>query len=52
MSKLSAYDDVLVLNTSDDIRIFFKLDPNMQEITVLDIAKPSRFQAKAACPFL
>ena len=43
MSKPSVDNDVYVLNTSDDIRIFFKLDLEKKEITVLDIAKPSRF---------
>jgi hypothetical protein len=45
ISKPSIYDDVYVLNTSDDIRVFFKLDLQKKEITVLDIAKPSRFEA-------
>lgn len=44
MSKLTIYQDVYVLNTSDDIRIFFKLDLPNQEISVIDIAKPSRFE--------
>ena len=43
MSKRTADKDVHVLNTSDDIRIFFRLDPDKNEITILDIAKPSRF---------
>ncbi len=44
MAKLTIYKDVYVLNTSDDIRIFFKLDLLKQEISILDIAKPSRFE--------
>ncbi len=44
MSKLTTYKDVYVLNTSDDLRIFFKLDPQKKEISVIDIAKPSRFE--------
>jgi hypothetical protein len=43
MSKLTMDKDLYVLNTSDDIRIFFKLDVPRQEISVIDIAKPSRF---------
>jgi len=43
MSKVIRPDNVYVLNTSDDIRIFFKLDPAKQEISIIDIAKPSRF---------
>ena len=42
-SKQTPYKDVRVLNTSDDINIFFRLDPGKNEITILDIAKPSRF---------
>jgi mRNA-degrading endonuclease RelE of RelBE toxin-antitoxin system len=44
MSRSTAYKDVYVLNTSDDIRIFFKLDLSKQEISIIDIAKPSRFE--------
>lgn len=44
MSKQTICKDVYVLNTSDDIQIFFKIDINGKEITVIDIAKPSRFQ--------
>jgi mRNA-degrading endonuclease RelE of RelBE toxin-antitoxin system len=44
MSRLTVYKDVYVLNTSDDLRIFFKLDLPNQEISVIDIAKPSRFE--------
>jgi mRNA-degrading endonuclease RelE of RelBE toxin-antitoxin system len=43
MAKPSVYGDVFVLDTPDDIRIFFKLNDQTKEITVLDIAKPSRF---------
>jgi hypothetical protein len=44
MSKRTAYQDVYVLNTSDDIRIFFKLDLQNNKISIIDIAKPSRFE--------
>ena len=44
MSQLTPYQDVYVLNTSDDIRIFFRLDLPNQEISIIDIAKPSRFE--------
>jgi mRNA-degrading endonuclease RelE of RelBE toxin-antitoxin system len=44
MSKRTIYRDVYVLNTSDDIRIFFKLNLEKNEISIIDIAKPSRFE--------
>lgn len=44
MSKRVLYQDVYVLNTSDDIRIFFKLDLQEHEISIIDIARPSRFE--------
>jgi len=44
MSKRTTEKDVYVLNTSDDIRIFFQLDTRKQEISIVDIAKPSRFE--------
>jgi len=44
MSKPSRYEDTYVLNTSDDLRIFFTLDLQKNEISVIDIAKPSRFE--------
>ena len=43
MSKPTTDSHVYVLNTSDDIRIFFNLDLQNKEISVVDIAKPSRF---------
>ena len=43
MSKRTIYQDVYVLNTSDDIRIFLSLVQN-NEISIIDIAKPSRFK--------
>ena len=43
-AKPSADKNVLVLTTSDDFRIFFSLDDASKEITVLDIARPSRFE--------
>ncbi len=43
MSKPTGTADVYVLNTADDIRIFFELDLAKNEISILDIAKPSRF---------
>jgi mRNA-degrading endonuclease RelE of RelBE toxin-antitoxin system len=44
MSKRTSYQNAYVLNTSDDIRIFFKLDLQNNEISIIDIAKPSRFE--------
>ena len=44
MAKATADRDVLVINTTDDIRIFFTLDSENHAITILDIAKPSRFE--------
>jgi len=44
VSKPTADPEVRVLNTADDIRIFFTIDPEAKEITVLDIAKPSRLK--------
>lgn len=43
-SKASIYENIFVLTTSDDIRISFSLDNEKNEITVLDITKPSRFE--------
>ncbi len=43
-AESTSYDDVYALNTSDNIRIFFKLDLPKREIVVVDIAKPSRFK--------
>jgi mRNA-degrading endonuclease RelE of RelBE toxin-antitoxin system len=43
-SKRTIYQDIYVLNTSDDLRIFFKLNLQDNEIWVIDIAKPSRFE--------
>jgi hypothetical protein len=48
ISKPSIYKDCFALNTSDDIRIFFKLDLEKKEITILDISKPSRFKTASA----
>lgn len=45
ISKPTSYKDVYVLNTSDDLRIFFALDLTNRVITVLDIVKPSRFES-------
>jgi mRNA-degrading endonuclease RelE of RelBE toxin-antitoxin system len=44
LSKKTSEKDVYVLNTSDDLRIFFQLDIPKQEIVIVDIAKPSRFK--------
>ena len=33
-----------VLNTADDIRIFFTLDTKNKRLTIVDIAKPSLFE--------
>lgn len=43
-SKASTYENVFVLTTADDIRISFNLNKEKNEITVLDITKPSRFE--------
>ena len=48
MAKPMAYQNTFVLNTSDDIRIFFTLDAEKKEIVVLDLAKPSRFEVAGA----
>ena len=48
MSKPMVYKDTYVLNTSDDIRIFFTLEPKKKTITIVDIAKPSRFETAGA----
>jgi hypothetical protein len=44
ISKATPDKNISVLNTTDDIRIFFKLDQVAKEITIVDIAKPSRFK--------
>jgi mRNA-degrading endonuclease RelE of RelBE toxin-antitoxin system len=44
MSEAMVYNNTFVLNTSDDIRIFFTLDVEKKAITIVDIAKPSRFE--------
>jgi mRNA-degrading endonuclease RelE of RelBE toxin-antitoxin system len=43
-STAMTYKDTYFLNTPDDIRIFFTLDAKKKTITVIDIAKPSRFE--------
>lgn len=43
LSRPTAQEGVYVLNTSDDLRLFFELDLSAGEITVIDLAKPSRF---------
>jgi mRNA-degrading endonuclease RelE of RelBE toxin-antitoxin system len=43
-SKAMIYKDTFVLNTSDDIRIFFTLNEANNEIVIIDLAKPSRFE--------
>lgn len=48
ISNRTVEKDVYALNTSDDLRIFFKLDVQNQEITIVDIAKPSRFKFAAS----
>ena len=48
MSKAMIYQNTYVLNTSDDIRIFFTLDAAKDEIVIVDIAKPSRFETAGA----
>jgi len=48
MSKPMIYKDTYVLNTSDDIRIFFTLELKKKTITIVDFAKPSRFETAGA----
>jgi hypothetical protein len=48
MSKAMIYQDTYVLNTSDDIRIFFTLNEAENEIVIVDISKPSRFETAGA----
>lgn len=45
MSKAMSYANTFVLNTSDDLRIFFALNQAKNEIDILDLAKPSRFES-------
>lgn len=45
MAKPTNFPDTYVLNTSDDMRIFFTLNAAKGEIVVMDLARPSRFQA-------
>jgi mRNA-degrading endonuclease RelE of RelBE toxin-antitoxin system len=47
-STAMTYKDTYFLNTPDDIRIFFTLDAKKKTITVIDIARPSRFKAAGA----
>ena len=49
LSTLIMAPDVYALDTTDDLKIFFKLDLPNELISIWDIAKPSRFkQALAA----
>ncbi len=48
MTKATNDHDTYVLNTSDDIRIFFALSEVAQEIVILDLARPSRFEVAGA----
>jgi len=48
ISKPMIYKNTYVLNTSDDIRIFFTLESKKKTITIVDIAKPSRFETAGA----
>lgn len=43
----SIYKDVYVLTTADDLRITFSLDADQDEITVLDLTKPSMFKTSS-----
>lgn len=45
MSRAMDYRDTYALNTSDDIRIFFTLNEAKGEVVVVDLARPSRFEA-------
>ena len=44
VSKPTIYNDLYALDTLYDIRIFFTLDEASRTISILDIAKPSRFK--------
>lgn len=44
MAKSAVAKGVYVLDTADDIRIFFSIDVDRREISIVDIAKPSRFE--------
>ena len=48
MSKAMIYQNTYVLDTSDDIRIFFTMDATKDKIVIIDIAKPSRFETVGA----
>lgn len=48
ISRPTTDEGVYALNTTDDLRIFFRLDLPNDEITILDIAKPSRFKSVSA----
>ncbi len=48
MTEPMIYQDTYVLNTSDDVRIFFTLNPKKKVITILDFSKPSRFETAGA----
>jgi len=45
MAKATIDSDTYALNTSDDMRIFFKLNEGEREIVIVDLARPSRFAA-------
>lgn len=45
MAKPTIDRDTFALNTSDDMRIFFKLNETESEIVIVDLARPSRFAA-------
>lgn len=48
MAKTMIYKDTYVLNTSDDLRIFFTLNEADGQIVVIDLARPSRFEFAGA----
>ncbi len=48
MAKAMPYQNTFFIDTPDDMRIFFTLDNTAREIVVLDLAKPSRFEAVGA----
>jgi hypothetical protein len=45
MTKPTVERGTYALNTTDDLRIFFKLNEAEKEIVVVDLSKPSRFAA-------
>lgn len=47
MTRKMPGKETYILNTSDDIRIFFDLKEAAEEIVIVDLSKPSRFATVA-----